>query len=229
MNKTYILAGVLVVVVIAAIILNVRGSPSTVSYQPSQPAVSTNEINPPAANFTAPTSTTDTTSTPNSFTPIPIMQITSPAFSNNGSIPSKYTCDVAAPVSPPLSFLDVPANTKSLALIVQDPDVPQQVLPAGVFDHWVAFNIPPETTVVAEGSAPGTQGNNGAGKPGYAAPCPPAQFQPNEHRYIFTVYALDNTLALQPGATKQQVQDAIANHVLGQADLVGRYKKIGAK
>src|SRR5207249_9097014 len=115
------------------------------------------------------------------------MKISSSAFTHNGSIPAKYTCDGSDSI-PPLVFGDVPANTKSLALIVDDPDAP-----GGTFDHWIVWNIPPATTAVAEGKPPqGISGRNGFGRNGYGGPCPPS----GEHRYQFKVYALDTMLNL---------------------------------
>lgn len=202
MKKSFLLVAILGVIVIGVLIF----------------IFSSNQINE------TPLPAEDILSTPeNSFSLN--MRISSPAFINNGSIPSKYSCDAAAPISPPLSFSNIPEDTKSIALIMQDPDVPKQVLPAGVFDHWIAYNIPPTTTDISEGAAPGIQGANGAGKTGYTPPCPPVQYEPSEHRYVFNVYALDSTIDLPAGATKQQVLAAIEGHVLGLAELVGKYKK----
>ncbi len=151
--------------------------------------------------------------------------IDSSAFAADGTIPGKYTCDDPAPVSPALSFSNVPAGTKSLALIMLDPDVPKTLRPDGEFVHWVLFNIPPQTTGIPEGSSEGVQGNNGAGKKGYIGPCPPPQYEPKEHRYFFTLYALDENLSLEPGATKDKVLSAMAGHELGSATLIGRYER----
>jgi Raf kinase inhibitor-like YbhB/YbcL family protein len=152
------------------------------------------------------------------------MRLSSTAFEQNGSIPSKYTCDGDS-VSPPLMIYDVPENTKTLVLLVDDPDVPKQLKPDGVFDHWVLFNIPPETREIPEGQSIGVVGANGAGKSAYAGPCPPLQYQPNEHRYIFTLYALVESLPLQEGASKADVAGALQGKVLAQTELVGRYKR----
>jgi hypothetical protein len=159
--------------------------------------------------------------------PIPntSMQLTSPAFANEASIPAAHTCDVQNPPSPSLEFLDVPENAVSLALIMDDPDVPTQVRPEGVFDHWVLFDIPPETAGIPEGGSVGTKGANGRGTPSYAGPFPPPNFEPAEHRYFFRLYALDTMLGLPEGATKQQVLDAMEGHVLAEAKLMGRYKR----
>lgn len=153
------------------------------------------------------------------------MTLTSPAFQDNGSIPAKYTCDVDAPPSPPLSITGIPEGAVSLALTVHDPDVPKVLVPEGVFNHWVLFNIPPSITEIPEGQSLGTLGSNGAGKQAYAGPCPPPQYEPSEHRYIFSLYALDTKLDLEPGATKEQLLAAMQGHIVTQTQLTGRYKK----
>lgn len=154
------------------------------------------------------------------------MKLTSSTFENNGAIPSKYTCDFDASLNPPLEISDVPAGTKSLALISDDPDVPKALRPDGVFDHWVLFNIPPNTASISEKASLGIAGKNGAGRLGYTGPCPPAQYEPSEHRYFFRAYALDIELPLKEGATKTEALAAIKGHVLAKAELVGRYKRI---
>jgi Raf kinase inhibitor-like YbhB/YbcL family protein len=155
------------------------------------------------------------------------MTLTSSAFQDGGSIPSAFTCDATPPgTNPPLSISGVPSGATSLALLLDDPDVPKQVLAAGVFDHWVLFNIPPTTSAIAASSTVGVSGANGAGNNAYTGPCPPPQYEPSEHRYFFRLYALDTMLSLQPGATKQQVLDAMQGHILTQAQLVGKYKRI---
>lgn len=154
-----------------------------------------------------------------------IMQLTSSAFANGASIPSLYTCDEKN-ISPPLLISGVPAQAKSLVLVMDDPDVPKAVKPEGVFDHWVLFNMPIETTSIPEGDSAGVQGSNGAGKLGYTGPCPPPQYEPSEHRYNFVLYALDSELTLPEGASKQKVLGAIEGHFLEEARLTGRYKRI---
>jgi Raf kinase inhibitor-like YbhB/YbcL family protein len=150
--------------------------------------------------------------------------LTSSAFKENASIPSQYTCD-GSQASPPLSINGAPQGTKTFALIVEDPDVPKQLAPSGVFVHWVVFNIPASITEITEDAQIGTAGANGAGKNTYAGPCPPAQYEPSEHRYFFTLYALDADLKLSVGASKEDVLKAMQGHILAQAQLVGRYKK----
>ncbi|MDO8553058.1 MAG: YbhB/YbcL family Raf kinase inhibitor-like protein [bacterium] len=155
------------------------------------------------------------------------LSITSPDFENNGRFPSKNTCDQpnGRAISPPLVFSNVPKGAKSLALIMDDPDVPK-ALRSGVFDHWVLFNIDPSTTGIAEGGSAGTVGKNSAGQDAYANPCPPTQYEPKEHRYTFTLYALETILPLGEGSTKQEVLKAMEGKVIQQAQLIGRYSRL---
>ena len=145
------------------------------------------------------------------------MKLTSSAFTNNGKIPSKYTCD-GNNINPELIISNVPKNAKSLVLIMDDPDAP-----IGNWDHWVVFNIPVTTNVINEDSeAQGVAGKNSWKKTGYGGPCPPDR----EHRYFFKLYALDTSLNLEEGATKKEVENAIKNHILEKNELVGRYERI---
>lgn len=149
------------------------------------------------------------------------MKLTSSAFKEGGIIPSLYTCE-GKNINPPLEIRAVPPSAKSLVLLMDDPDVPKTVRPDGMFDHWVIYNIPPDTYEIAKGSTPpGIQGRNTYGKNEYFGPCPPDR----EHRYFFKLYALDKMLDLQPGASKKQVERAIQGHVLAHFQLMGRYEK----
>lgn len=144
------------------------------------------------------------------------MKITSSAFQQAASIPSKFTCD-GANASPPLQIADVPSEAKSLVLIVDDPDAP-----SGLFTHWIVWNISPQTSTVAEGSTPkGVQGTNDFGKSGYGGPCPPS----GTHRYYFKIFALDRELNLPFGAQRSQLDAAIKGHVIAQGELMGRYSR----
>ena len=150
------------------------------------------------------------------------MEIKSPAFAHGDLIPPKYTCD-GADVSPPLSLAVVPAGTKSLALIADDPDAP-----AGTWVHWVVWNIPAGTKSLEEGipakeALPngGRQGTSDFRRVGYGGPCPPS----GTHRYFFKLYALDTTLDLPATATKQDLEMAMKGHTLAQAELMGRYRR----
>ena len=144
------------------------------------------------------------------------MKITSPAFQEGGNIPSKFTCD-SGNTSPPLQIADVPSGAKSLVLIADDPDAP-----SGLFTHWMAWNISPQTNAIAEGSAPkGVHGTNDFGKSGYGGPCPPS----GTHRYYFKIFALDRELDLPAGARRRQLDAAMKGHVVAQGELMGRYSR----
>ncbi len=152
------------------------------------------------------------------------LSLASPAFGNGDSIPSYFTCD-GANTSPRLLISGVPEGTKSLALLMDDPDVPKVLRPDGVFDHWTLFDIPPTTTEIGEGGTEGTEGKNGAGNKRYTGPGPPPQYEPSEHRYFFRLYALDTELSLTESASKADVLKAMEGHILEQAELLGRYKR----
>ena len=144
------------------------------------------------------------------------MKITSSAFSNNGRIPVKYTCD-GSDVVPPLKFENVPEDTLSLVIIMDDPDAVEVI--GYVADHWLVFNIQPTTTTVQEGEEPeGVHGKAIENNLQYVGPCPP-----DEHRYYFKLYALDTILNLQQGATKPQIENAMQGHILSEATLIGLY------
>ena len=143
------------------------------------------------------------------------MKLTSPAFGNNGKIPSEYTCD-GSDTSPELNIESVPKNAKSLVLINDDPDAP-----VGTWDHWIVFNIPPTIAKISKGEEPaGIGGKNSWGRTGYGGPCPPS----GTHRYFFKLYALDTMLSLEEGATKKQIETAMQGHVIVKAELMGTYK-----
>lgn len=152
------------------------------------------------------------------------LTFTSPAFGEGESIPMEFTCE-GNNISPELSFDAVPEGTKSLALTMYDPDVPVAVREEGFFDHWVLFNIPATATGIPEGGTLGTSGKNTRGALAYTGPCPPSEYEPSEHRYIFTLYALDTELVLSEGASRAQVEEVVEGHVLGVGTLMGRYKK----
>ena len=151
------------------------------------------------------------------------MNLTSSAFEHGGPIPQKYTCDGEG-AHPPLSIADVPEAARSLALVVDDPDVPKEVKADGVFDHWVLYNIPVSTTEIPEGETVGDQGKNGMGQLGYVPPCPPPQYEPPKHRYVFTLYALDTDLSIAD-PTKEELLAAVQGHILEQTQLIGKYER----
>ena len=150
-------------------------------------------------------------------------QLESAAFAPGGAIPVKFTCD-GPDVSPPLQWTDAPAGTKGFSLIVDDPDAP-----GALWVHWVLYGMKSNVLSLPE-SIPtremipgfGTQGINDFGKLGYGGPCPP---RGPAHRYLFHLYALDGELVLPPRKTKAELLKAIEGHVLGEAQLLGRYQR----
>lgn len=144
------------------------------------------------------------------------LMLSSAAFQHNALIPSQYTCD-ADDINPPFSISGVPEGTRSLVLIMDDPDAP-----VGTWDHWIVFNIPPDTDEIREGKEPGgIPGNNSWGRGGYGGPCPPS----GTHHYVFKLYALDTVLPLQKGTTKQEIQWAMDGHILAETQLIGTYQR----
>lgn len=150
------------------------------------------------------------------------LELTSIAFSEGQPIPARYTC-TGEDISPPLAWRGAPPGTQSFALIMDDPDAPGRT-----WVHWVVFNLPASATglpaaIRSDGDLPGeaVHGQNSWRRNDYGGPCPPS----GTHRYFFKLYALDTTLDLAPGATKQQVLDALAGHVLAEGQLMGTYKK----
>jgi Raf kinase inhibitor-like YbhB/YbcL family protein len=145
------------------------------------------------------------------------MQITSPAFRSNGLIPEKFTCD-GLDINPALSISGVPANARSLVLIVDDPDAP-----GGTWVHWVVWNIDPRVVEIKEGSIPqgAIQGINDFRKQNYGGPCPPS----GTHRYFFKLYALDTKLDPGSNSTKSQVEKAMRGHIIDESSVVGLYKR----
>jgi Raf kinase inhibitor-like YbhB/YbcL family protein len=150
------------------------------------------------------------------------LEIRSTAFDEGGSIPRKYTCD-GTDISPPLSWMQPPEETKSLVLICDDPDAPM-----GTWVHWVLYGLSPDTLALPEdvpdkkevlGGA--RQGTNDFHKIGYGGPCPPG----GTHRYYFKLYAIDSEPGLNSGATKKEVLDSIEGHVLAEGQLMGRYSR----
>lgn len=154
------------------------------------------------------------------------LAITSPSFPHNGAIPARHTCD-GLNVSPPLAWAGVPAGTKSLALIVDDPDAPDPAAPKMTWVHWVLYNIPTAANGFAEGVAvkdipAGTlQGVNDWQRTGYGGPCPPV----GRHRYFFKLYALDILLPDLKHPTKAVLEKAMQGHVLAHSELIGLYQR----
>jgi Raf kinase inhibitor-like YbhB/YbcL family protein len=150
------------------------------------------------------------------------IKIKSQAFENEGMIPAKYTCD-SEDISPPLKWDKVPEGTRSIALISDDPDAPM-----GTWVHWVLFNLPADARELKENIPPdktlpngAKQGTSDFGRIGYGGPCPPG----GTHRYYFKIYALDTELNVQPGIRKRDLLKAMEGHILGQGQLMGKYKR----
>jgi len=156
------------------------------------------------------------------------LTLTSPAFAEGGEIPARYTCE-GDDISPPLAWSEPPAGTRSLVLIVDDPDAPDPKAPKTTWVHWVLYNLPPPAGPLPEGAGrqalpAGTrEGLNDWGRPGYGGPCPPV----GRHRYFFKLYALDTVLLDLGRATKARLEKAMREHVLAQGELVGTYEKKG--
>lgn len=148
----------------------------------------------------------------------------STAFGSGGGIPKKYTCD-GENVSPPLTWSGVPAGTKSLVLIVDDPDAPDPKAPKMIWVHWILYNLPPETNTLPEAVKhlpPGTlEGINDWKRTGYGGPCPPV----GRHRYFHKLYALDAVLPDLHHPIKKTLEAAMKGHILEQAELVGTYQR----
>jgi len=149
-------------------------------------------------------------------TEIQQLELSSPAFEDDGTIPAKYTCDGDG-INPPIEIHNIPDDAETLALIVEDPDAP-----GGVFDHWLMWNIQPED-LIEENTIPGISGNNSAGKTGYHPPCPPK----GSHRYYFHVYALDIELDLPVHVSKKDLKKAMESHILAEGTIMGRYERQG--
>jgi Raf kinase inhibitor-like YbhB/YbcL family protein len=151
------------------------------------------------------------------------LQIESDAFESEGAIPQRYTCD-GEDLSPSLSWSESPAGTQSLVLICDDPDAPVRT-----WNHWLLFNIPATARSLPEGipadptvEGAGTHGANSWHQLGYGGPCPP---KGSAHRYYFQLYALDISLGLGPGASKNEVERAMMDHVLAEGQLMGQYSR----
>ena len=149
-------------------------------------------------------------------------QLSSPAFKSGDAIPAKYTCD-GLNISPPLQWEDVPQNTQSIAIVVDDPDAP-----SGLWTHWILYNLAPSMRSLQERVSKdfklpdgSMQAENDYGKPGYGGPCPPS----GTHHYIFHAYALDKKLTLPEAAKRKAFDRAIEGHVLAKSELTAAYKR----
>ena len=140
--------------------------------------------------------------------------VSSPAFKNNQPIPIEYTCD-GEDVNPPLNIEGTPSKTKSLVLIIDDPDAPM-----GTWDHWIVWNIPPKAKI-EENAVPGIEGMNSFKRHTYGGPCPPS----GTHRYFFKIYALDTLMNLPQSSRKKDIEKAIKDHTLAKGELIGLYTR----
>lgn len=211
MNKRLLLTAFLGLVLVTACAVPGRDVPA-----PAEPTTALPALEPTvsAETETPPTSTEE---------PMPF-ELTSTAFANGEAIPEKYSCK-GEDISPPLAWGDPPDGTKSFVLIMDDPDAP-----VGTWDHWILFNIPVDMRELPE-DLPTTGknqdpeavfvGSNSWGKSAYGGPCPPS----GTHRYFFKLAALDTTISLLPGASKQQVLDAMQGHILADAELMGTFSR----
>jgi len=154
------------------------------------------------------------------FFPGATLKITSSSFVNKGLIPVKYSCE-GEEISPPLHISEIPSGTKSIAIIVHDPDAPMK----GGFTHWVVWNIEPGNADIPENFKGAQQGLNGAHKEGYIGMCPPS----GTHHYHFMVYALNAKLDINKQTDKDGLEKSMKGHILAQGDLVGLYKKTKQK
>jgi Raf kinase inhibitor-like YbhB/YbcL family protein len=141
----------------------------------------------------------------------------SSAFANGEPIPRRHTCE-GEDLSPPLSWSDAPGATRSLALVVDDPDAP-----VGTFTHWLGWGLEPGAQGHGEGEAAPVEGRNDFGTSGYRGPCPPPDH--GRHRYFFRLYALDFDPGLTPGAGKRELERALEGHTLAVAELIGTYER----
>lgn len=154
------------------------------------------------------------------------LHLTSPRFQDGQTIPIAFTCE-GEDKAPPLHWEEVPHGTRSLALIVEDPDAPDPKHPQRTWCHWVLYNIPPGTRDLPEGASPETlppgvrEGLNDWGRPGYGGPCPPI----GRHRYIYRLFALDTMLPDLGSPTRSQLLAAIEGHVIDETQLIGTYEK----
>ena len=172
------------------------------------------------------TSQADTTLSQNNTENTMALTLTSPAFAHNGLIPAQFTCD-SQDLSPALAWSDIPEGTKSLVLIVDDPDAPDPAAPQMTWVHWVLYNIPPQVAGLAEAIAPAQlpagilEGINDWKRTGYGGPCPPI----GVHRYFHKLYALDTILPDLNQPTKAQLEQAMQGHIIGHVELIGRYQR----
>ena len=148
------------------------------------------------------------------------LRVSSPAFADGAAIPRKYTCD-GQNVAPPLELRGMPNESKSIAVICDDPDAP-----SGTFTHWILYDVPASAHTIAERASIGKSAVNDFGKTGFGGPCPPKK--DGAHHYRFHVYALDTASLGRPGLSKQDALKAMEGHILDEGELTGTYKRASA-
>jgi len=152
------------------------------------------------------------------------MKLTSVDFKPTEALPKFVSCEGGGEF-PSLTISEVTYLAKSLVLIVEDRDVPKVFRPDGLFDHFLLFNIPPETQNIGPTKFPGIRGKTSSGGLDFVPPCPPKEYSPNQHRYYFSLYALDTMLELKEGASKEDLISKMTGHILTSTQLMGTYKK----
>lgn len=155
------------------------------------------------------------------------LTLTSPVFNEGGKIPTRYTCD-GENCSPPLTISGVPRGAQTLVLVMDDPDIPDEIKAQNNierFDHWVLYDIPADTGELDAATTVGSVGLNSHGDASYTGPCPPRQYEPTEHRYVFRLFALAEALSFDHRPTLTEVETAAKAHALDVAELLGRYER----
>lgn len=155
------------------------------------------------------------------------LSLMSPVFSDGEMIPAKYTCD-GENINPPLTISSVPEEAEALVLVMDDPDIPAVVKESrGIekFDHWVLYDLPPDTTSIDEGSVIGSAGENSRGENAYTGPCPPPDMEPTTHRYIFRLYALRSPISFIKAPTLDELEAAVRDISIESATLTGVYSR----
>ncbi len=217
MRHAYTLLGIMTLIVFAGAYF-VFNQTATAPHEPLDTVEESRAITEAPA-------TPETTPLPETQPSTPMkLTLTSPAFAENGKIPSEYTCD-GTNVNPEIHISGVPEGTQSLVLVMDDPDIPDFVKKErGIkkFDHWAVYNIAPDTTVIKTGEVIGSGGLNSRGSTGYIGACPPDR----EHRYIFRLYAVSGTLNYIKTPTLDELETAAKGMTLDTATLIGRYERI---
>lgn len=173
----------------------------------------------PTTDDTLSTSTTQTTMA---------LTLSSPVFGDSDVIPTPYTCD-GENMFPPLAIAGVPEEATTLVLVMDDPDIPAEVKQSqGIekFDHYARYNIPADTATLEAANAVGEPGQNSSGETGYVSPCPPTQYEPTEHRYIFRLYALPSALSFDVTPTLDEIEAQAKEQAIAETQLTGRYTRV---